>query len=260
MLPRPAQYLLRVDDLCPTVSQRRWQSFLSLIVEFRIRPILAVVPDNRDLMLQHSPPDPEFWAGMCAMEAAGATIALHGYQHLCDSWGRSLLMLHRRSEFAGVPEDIQREWIHKGLDILRRHGLNPKIWVAPCHGFDAHTLDALRLEGISLLSDGFARVPFTRDGLTWIPQQLWEPVDKSKGLWTICIHVNTARNSQIDALHSFLRDHAAQFTSVDRVLAELEPTRLGMVEQLYQSLALWRARASHVRKRISHRSRRSRRG
>lgn len=56
MIPKPAQYLLRFDDLCPTVSRARWERFLPLIEEFGIRPILAVIPDNLDHSLELSPP------------------------------------------------------------------------------------------------------------------------------------------------------------------------------------------------------------
>jgi predicted deacetylase len=252
VIPRPAQYLLRFDDLCPTASHTRMHRLLRLIEEYGIKPILAVIPDNRDYDLQLSPPDPEFWDRMCALEAAGATIALHGFQHLCMSKGRSLVPLHRHSEFAGVAEETQRQWIHAGLRILRNHGLNPRLWVAPRHGFDASTLRALSQEGIKLLSDGFARVPFVRGGITWIPQQLWEPAAKPAGLWTICIHSNTARGSQIRRLRSFLDRHAAEFTSVDRVLAELHPARLGSAERIYEALALARIKASMMKKRLSH--------
>ncbi|MDE3150473.1 MAG: DUF2334 domain-containing protein, partial [Acidobacteriota bacterium] len=220
MLASSAQYLLRFDDLCPTVSGGQWRLFVPIIEEFGIRPILAVVPDNRDSGLEHSPPDPEFWNQMRAMEAAGAEIALHGYRHLCASRGRGLLALHRRTEFAGVAEETQRAWIRDGLRILRSHGLHPRIWVAPRHGFDRATLRVLSGEGISILSDGFARAPFRRDGFTWIPQQLWASAEKQKGLWTICVHSNTADRALVDQLQDFLRRHAAQFTSVDRVLAE----------------------------------------
>ena len=126
MIPAPAQYLLRFDDLCPTVSRERWRRFRSLIEEFRLRPILAIVPDNCDPELQVSPPDPAFWEQMRALEAAGATIGLHGYRHLCSSRGRSLLGLDRMSEFAGVAIETQRAWIREGLRILRGHGLNPQ--------------------------------------------------------------------------------------------------------------------------------------
>jgi len=254
LLPSPAQYLLRFDDLCPTVSRKRFERFLPLIEQFGIRPILAVIPDNRDYKLQVSPPDPGFWDRIRAMEAAGATVALHGYQHLCGSWGGSLLKLHRRTEFAGVDPEIQRRWIHTGLQILRGHGLSPKLWVAPRHGFDRNTLFALRTEGIKALSDGFARQPVIRDGITWIPQQLWGPVKKSKGLWTICVHTNTAHSSLIEQLSRFLRQYAAQFTSVDRVLAEGWPAKLTLNERIYESWAMWRAKAKHDMKRMRRHS------
>jgi hypothetical protein len=228
---------------------------MPLIEEFGIQPILAVIPDNQDKELNLSPPDTEFWARMRAMEAAGAAIALHGYRHLCASQGQSLLPLHRHAEFAGVPEETQRRWIREGLGILRGQGLNPTVFVAPRHGFDHATLRALRKEGIQLLSDGFARVPFTRGGLTWIPQQLWGPVMKKKGLWTICVHSNFTHSAQVAQLHAFLRQHSAQFTSVDRVLAELHPAKLSLTERLYEAWALWRVQASRARKRRKLRSR-----
>jgi len=45
---------------------------------------------------------------MRTLEAAGATITLHGYRHLCRSKGKSLVPLHSHSEFAGVPQELQR--------------------------------------------------------------------------------------------------------------------------------------------------------
>jgi predicted deacetylase len=248
MIPKPAQYLLRFDDFCPTMARDCWQRFLPLIEEFHLRPILAVIPDNQDAELNLSPPDPEFWVRMRAMEADGATIALHGLHHHCGSQGKSLLPLHVYTEFSGVPEEIQSEWIREGLEILRGQGLNPTMFVAPRHGFDHATLRALRNEGIEILSDGFARVPFIRGGVTWIPQQLWRPVEKSKGLWTICVHSNTATAAQVAQLYDFLSEHAAQFTSVGRVVSELSPGRLSLTERFHEAFALSRTRAGKVRR------------
>jgi predicted deacetylase len=253
MIPKPAQYLLRFDDLCPTVSRDHWQRFLPIIAEFGIQPILAVVPDNQDPELELSAPDPDFWAGMRALEAAGAAIALHGYRHICASKGGGLLPFHSQTEFAGVPEDTQRQWIRAGLGLLRGHGLNPTIWVAPRHGFDLGTLSALTAEGIETLSDGLARRPFKRGGLIWIPQQLWAPVEKSSGVWTICVHSNTATDAQISTLRAFLRRHSAQFISVASVLAESQPTALSPAERLSEALALGRIQASHIKKRLARR-------
>jgi len=256
MIPAPARYLLRFDDLCPTLRRESWQRYRELIAEFGLRPILAVVPENRDLELSISPADTGFWNQMRDLESAGACVALHGYRHLCVSTGRSLLGFHSSSEFAGVSPETQRAWIGAGLNILRSHNLRPRIFVAPRHGFDTATLQALRAEGIGLLSDGFARTIFLRGGVTWIPQQLWRPVVQPRGLWTICIHPNTSSNEEIENLRAFLRAHAAQFSSVDRLLAEFPPAALSPAQRIYASLALWRVKTSRARGRL-RRSRKS---
>jgi len=249
MLPTPAQYLLRFDDLCPTLDPIHWQRFVALIEEFRLHPILAVVPDNQDRKLRVAAENPFFWEQMRRFESTGATIALHGYRHLCLSYGKSLIPLHHRSEFAGVSEELQAQWIHAGLDLLRGHGLHPRLWVAPRHGFNRTTLRVLRQQGMNLLSDGLARIPFTREGITWIPQQLWEPVEKRHGLWTICIHSNNASLGAVERLRAFLSVHAAQFTSVDRVLAEWHLAKLNCSEALYAASSLWRLKLARTLRR-----------
>jgi predicted deacetylase len=243
MIPAPAQYLLRFDDLCPMHARERWQRFPPLLAEFGIHPILAIVPDNRDPALAVSSPDLGFWPQMRALQTAGATIGLHGFRHLCLSRGRSLVPLHRESEFAGVPPAMQRNWIHEGMQILRSHGLHPTIWVAPRHGFDRATLGALREEGIGVLSDGFARRPFRHCGLTWIPQQLWSPQAKRRGLLTICLHPAETSDAEVEQLRSFLRDRAGQFTTVQRVLAEFPAPPLRLGERLEGGAAILRIRS-----------------
>ena len=108
----------------------------------------------------------------------------------------------------------------------------------------------LRAEGITALSDGFARVPIERGGVTWIPQQIWEPVEKSKGLWTICIHPNTASNDLIEQLRAFLQKHAGQFTSVERVLAEFDASQVSVAELAFERLMQWRTQFSRYRKQM----------
>jgi predicted deacetylase len=249
VIPRPAQYLLRVDDLCPTMDRARWELVRRLIQETGIRPILAIVPDNHDCDLSVAPADGGFWAGMREMDAAGASIAMHGYRHRCTSRGRSILPLHRNSEFAGIGLETQRQWIRSGLEILRGNGLNPRLWVAPRHGFDANSLRALREEGLPCISDGFARRPFQKYGVTWIPQQLWSPREKQEGLWTICLHPGSIGSAYLNGLHEFIKRHAYQFTSLDRVLREFDLEKLGRWEGLRARLELWRVQVRHRRAR-----------
>lgn len=251
MSARLAQYLLRFDDLCPTMDRARWERYLRLIQRYRLCPILAVVPENRDPDLRRDPPDAGFWEEMRRIEATGATIGLHGYNHVCEAKGRSLIPLHGRTEFAGVEEATQREWIRSGIDRLRAEGLSSRIWVAPRHGFDRATLRVLREEGIEAVSDGFAKSPFRAHGAMWIPQQLWEPVEKQSGLWTICLHANSATDGQVYALESFLERFSLQFTSVDRVLAEWPFLERTAADRIFHARLLLRIRMSRLRRRLS---------
>ena len=70
MIPRPARYLLRFDGLCPTMSRPNWDRIQAIVDEFNIRPILSVIPDNRDNRLLIESPDPEFWDLMRSMETS----------------------------------------------------------------------------------------------------------------------------------------------------------------------------------------------
>jgi predicted deacetylase len=214
------QYLLRVDDLCPTMRRDGWERIAALVERYGLRPLLAIIPDNRDPEFRVREPDPDFWIQMQRMQSSGAEIGLHGYRHLCVARGPSLVPLHRQTEFAGAPEEQQRTWIRSGVEILRQESLEPRVWVAPRHGFDRTTLKVLREQGIDIVSDGFARRPLRWLGMTWIPQQLWRPMEPNPGLWTICLHPGSIGDHEIRELEDFLASHAAEFTSVERVLRE----------------------------------------
>jgi len=244
MTPDPPRYLIRFDDLCPTMLSARREKYLSVLARHGCHPILAVIPDNLDPELNLQPYDCGFWGRVRSLEADGATIAMHGYRHQCNSRGKSLLSLHAETEFAGVEESLQRTWIRNGLSILRDQGLRPRLFVAPRHGFDHTTLRVLAREGLGILSDGFARRPFTRHSVIWIPQQLWEPVEKSSGLWTICIHTNTAPKSLEQKLEEFLDQNSKYVTRFDDVIAGHQPGVLHWAERVEEWTANLRVRVS----------------
>lgn len=250
-LIQPAQYLLRIDDLCPTVHQPRWQRLRGLLREFEIKPILAVVPANRDPGLQLSPPDPHFWETLRALQQEGAATALHGLRHVCSSRGAGILPLSRSGEFSGLPFAVQLRRIRDGLAILRTEGLDPRLWVAPRHNFDHNTLLALREEGIVYLSDGLMRRPVERGSITWIPQQLWWPAEKRRGLWTLCVHPNTLSDRSFADLRTFLRKNAAHVTCFERVMREFTPSPPRWTEFLRERAETLRLR---IRSAVAHRA------
>ena len=226
----------------------RWQRFLPLFAAFSIRPILAIVPDNRDAELIRGPANPAFWEQMRTLQHTGATIGLHGYQHQCRSSGKSLVNLHKHSEFAGAAEASQRQWIHSGLAILRYQGLSPTVWVAPRHGSDKTTLNILREADLTVISDGFGQAPYRRFDCTWIPQQLWAPLVKRSGLWTIAYHSNTTSDSAVQDLSDFLKCFSPHFTSVSQVLRDQVPKQFALLDRMEHLKAVSRIRTSRFRK------------
>ncbi len=243
-----AQYLLRFDDLCPTMNHEKWARWEQLVDRYSIKPIIAVVPDNQDSELQVCPADANFWGRMRRLQAQGWTIALHGNNHVCNANGRSLVPLHSHTEFAGLPEPEQREKIQRGLRILRSEGLNPTVWVAPRHGFDSATVKVLHSCGICCISDGFAKYPHSREGLFWIPQQMWSPEPRQSGVWTICVHPNTASAERTEILESFLRRYGAQFASVPQIEAAFHNRPRNLADSIFTSFQLSKYRLRSCRK------------
>ena len=252
MTERGARYLLRFDDLCPTMDRAGWASFERLVREFQIRPILAIVPENQDPDLRQDEADERFWERMRSLQESGAAIALHGYRHRCVSDGRSLLPPHRLTEFAGVPAATQSAWIEQGTRIFREHGLEPKVFVAPRHGLDHGTLQALRAAGITAISDGFGRRPTVHHGIAWIPQQLWGPARKKSGVWTICIHSNQATDMQVRSMAEFLREHQAECIGVEEAMRLAKPSWAGISVQTWMTAQYWRIRLKRAVRLKSH--------
>ena len=144
---------------------------------------------------------PNFWKLIKEWEDKGWEIAMHGYQHLYHKVNRKELLFpyYDRSEFAGLTFKKQQEKIRKSIDIFRKNGFDPKVWVAPSHSFDCKTLRALLCEtNINIVSDGIAQYPFHERSFYFIPQQLWSVKKKKYGVWTICLHPDTMSYEDIE--------------------------------------------------------------
>lgn len=186
-----ARYLLRFDDLCPTMDWSIWDPMERFLIGQGVRPVLAVIPDNRDPQLMVAPPAPDFWDRVRGWQARGWSIGLHGYQHTYVNAEPGILRLNRQSEFAGLSYDEQYEKLRQGLAIFSREGVRADAWIAPAHSFDWVTVSALNALGVKIISDGFAFSPF-RDslGTTWVPQQFASMRPMPFGVWTFCCHPN----------------------------------------------------------------------
>jgi glycosyltransferase involved in cell wall biosynthesis/predicted deacetylase len=200
---RGPRYLIRFDDICPTMDWKVWNAVEDILVAQGIKPILAVVPDNRDPKLMLDPPAPDFWDRVRAWQSRGWAIGLHGYQHRYVNGDPGILRISGKSEFAGLDYGEQHEKLRLGLEIFQREGVRVDAWVAPSHSFDWTTVEALAAHGVRTISDGMAFHPY-RDarGTAWVPQQSALMRAMPWGVWTFCYH---SLDFQGDGLETFKR-------------------------------------------------------
>lgn len=200
------------------MNPQTWAKLESLFDRFSIKPIVAVVPDNLDPTLILAASDPNFWNRVRSWEEKGWSIAMHGYQHTFHHVDRRGLVLpfYDRSEFAGLSLNEQSEKIRSSWAIFQRERITPDIWIAPAHCFDQTTLAAIKKQtSIRIISDGIAMDQYTEFGFFWLPQQLWNFVEKPSGLWTICLHPNSMRDADINHLEAIFsnKENLLRFVS-----------------------------------------------
>jgi len=176
-----------------------WAEVEGALLEFDVKPIMAVVPDNQDTELEVNEPKRDFWSEVRAWQRRGWTIGLHGYQHRYLTQDAGVVGINKYSEFSALSLEEQSDKIRRSMKIFEKEGVKADVWVAPGHSFDDTTLMALRSVGIKCVSDGLFPYPYTdSNGIFWIPQQMWRFRYMPFGVWTICCHINrwTARDIQ----------------------------------------------------------------
>ena len=214
-------YLIRLDDASDHMNTERWDRIERILGENGVKPLVGVIPLNRDPMLLEFAEDPGFWEKARHWQEKGWRIALHGYEHLYTSNCAGINPVHDRSEFAGHPLEKQRQMIREGVKILKEKGLNPTAFFAPSHTFDENTLEALRLEsGIRTISDTVANDVYCRKGFTFIPQQAGRVRELPFRVTTICLHPNFTTDPEFDEIEAFLKAHSGQFLDPNAI----EPT------------------------------------
>lgn len=215
------KYLIRLDDACPTMNKNKWGRIEDILGRYGVKPMVGIVPNNKDENLKQDIPDPVFWEKAREWQKKGWSIAIHGYDHcyISQEGLKGLNPLWERSEFAGLPLEKQKEKIRQGIAVLRKQNLRPQFFFAPSHTFDKNTLTALKNESdIRIISDTIATKPYKENGFVFIPQIGGHCSEmKISGIWTFCLHPNTMTEENFAQTESFISNHVGSFISFDQL-------------------------------------------
>lgn len=184
---------VRLDDIAPAMDWEKFHAFAALLDEFHIKPLVGVVPDNRDENLNRGVFREDFWEYIKKRQEEGWVVAQHGCYHLYGQKKGGVFPLNDFSEFAGAPYEEQLAMLAHGKEILEGHGIKTALFMAPAHSYDRNTLRALKQTGFRGLTDGFGSRPYLWQGLTFYPIsfRLAGSLKKEKGSTTMVVHTNT---------------------------------------------------------------------
>lgn len=214
-----------------------WNRIEPILIEYNIKPILAVVPLNLDSNLDVMCPRGDFWKWVRECQERGWTIALHGFNHLYQTQESGLVGINNRSEFAGLPLEVQRKKLAHALSIFKFNGINAEAWVAPAHSFDSNTVKLLRDFNINVISDGFFFRPVKYIDSIWLPQQLWKfrPI-KFGSIWTVCFHINNFLDNDVERFISDIAKYQKNITNIRDVLDHVHINEISIFDRLFANL------------------------
>ena len=208
-------YLLRLDDASQYMNKTNWQKMEQLLDQYSIKPIVGVIPINRDKELLKYGVVEEFWELAKNWQTKGWTIALHGCTHVYETEDGGINPVNMRSEFAGLSLDRQKKKIRTGYSELLSHEIYPELFYAPSHTFDLNTLEALKEEtNIRVISDTVANDVYFENDFFFIPQQSGHVRKLPFKTVTFCYHPNTMKDIDFDVLEHFLKQYRDRFGAV----------------------------------------------
>ena len=227
---------IRMDDITPDMDWAKFLRFKELCDQYQVKPLIGVVPANMDENLHVDAPQDapvkDFWEYIRELKKEGWCIAQHGVYHQYTTKKMGCFPLNRLSEFAGLGYETQYAALEKGRNLLRQHGVETDIFMAPAHSFDRDTIKALKKLDFHRLTDGFGNAPYIRWNMTFYPisykQSSVLKNRTKKGFTTFVVHANTMNDKDFmryEQLFSDNRDRLISYTD----LLKVRPKRRGAV-------------------------------
>lgn len=206
------KYILRLDDAAPRANWEKWNEMEQLLDLYGVKPLVGVIPNCKDEQINSYENNVDFWKVVHRWEDKGWIIAMHGYDHVYITEDGGINPVNKKSEFAGVELEQQKEKIKKGIAVFKEQNIDPKVFFAPSHTFDLKTIQALKEESdIRIISDTVAYDCYSQDGITFVPQQSGRVRRLPFRTVTFCYHPNVCSNKDFAQLEKFLMQYGDEF-------------------------------------------------
>lgn len=213
------KYIIRIDDVTPRMNLLNFNLLKDALTSLDIKPIIGVVPDNKDENLNIGNEDKNFWHTMRELKELGWNIAQHGYRHEYVSRDTGLLEINEFSEFSGLSFQEQLSKIQSGKRILQENEIWEPVFMAPGHSFDKNTLAALEESNFRYVTDGFGLYPWQENKLIFVPQIFSSFTGFGFGIYTVCLHINQLSEEQIQLLIQRINKNKQNIISLNEAIS-----------------------------------------
>ena len=217
-------FLIRLDDIAENMDWDMMEKATDLFDKFNIKPILGIIPNNKDPELLNYPKkNIEFWDQVRAWKQKGWEIAMHGNNHVYDKIcsKTDYLGLGGSSEFCDHTYEEQYKKLKEGLEKFNSENIKIKIFFAPNHTFDKNTILALKKCVINQILDGYGLMPYEENGMQFVPQLFYKLYTVPFGVQTFQIHLNYFKQKDFEEFEKFIKSNSKKIITYEQAISKL---------------------------------------
>ena len=220
--------LIRMDDITECMNWEEMDKCERLFDKYKIKPLLGVIPMNRDPELLKFPKNNNFWQRVNDWKSKGWEITMHGHDHLYTqkSDKKDIFQYGGSSEFYGLDYSSQLNKIKTGLDKFKNNKINIRSFFAPNHIYDNNTLKALKDSNIKIIIDGYGLFPYFKNEILFIPQLFYKEVILPFGIQSTQIHINEWKDKRFNDFEIFIERNHHKIINLDYILNITNPNLL----------------------------------
>ncbi len=220
--------LIRMDDISENMNWKLMDKCEILFDQYKIKPLLGVIPNNEDQELLRYPKNPKFWDRVSSWSEKGWEITMHGFNHVYTqkSDKRDIFNYGGNSEFYGLEYEEQLKKIETGLEKFKSSKIKVRSFFAPNHIYDNNTLKALKESGVNIIIDGYGLFPYFKYDLLFIPQLFYKEIILPLGIQSTQLHINYWDDKYFDNFKNFIKKNEKKIINLDYIIDITNPNNL----------------------------------
>lgn len=212
--------LIRIDDVAENMNWKLMKKCEVLFDQYNIKPLLGVIPNNKDIELLKYEKIDAFWEKVRGWQKKEWEISMHGLTHIYDqeTKKKDYFNYGGRSEFCGHNFETQVSRIKNGLKKFNEENIKIKSFFAPNHTYDKNTFKALSNCGIENVIDGYGLIPYTEKDINFIPQLFYKEIMLPFGIQSTQLHLNYWQEKDFVNFEKFINKNYRKIISFNEAV------------------------------------------